>query len=90
MLQALPQLHTFAVSLCRDHDRANDPAQQALMLACANLDKFKAGSSMEAWLFTILRNQYYTEHRKRWREVEDGDEAPHSRRSAPSVSQLFR
>jgi RNA polymerase sigma-70 factor (ECF subfamily) len=71
MLDAMPHLHKFAVSLCRDFDRANDLTQQTLLRACANIDKFKAGSNMIAWLFTILRNEYYSEYRKRRREIED-------------------
>jgi RNA polymerase sigma-70 factor (ECF subfamily) len=71
MLAAMPQLRTFAISLCRDRDRANDLTQEAFLLALTNIDKFKAGSNMTGWLFTILRNQYYTDHRKRRREVED-------------------
>ena len=73
MLEAMPQLRTFAISLCRDRDRANDLTQEAFLLAWSNIEKFKAGSNMMGWLFTILRNQYYTDHRKRRREVEDVD-----------------
>ena len=73
MLEAMPQLRTFAISLCRDGDRANDLTQEAFLLAWSNIEKFKAGSNMMGWLFTILRNQYYTDHRKRRREVEDVD-----------------
>jgi RNA polymerase sigma-70 factor, ECF subfamily len=73
MLEAMPRLRLFALSLCRDPDRANDLAQEALLRACANIDTFRAGSNMSNWLFTILRNQYYSEHRKRHWEVEDVD-----------------
>src|SRR5215204_5132368 len=73
MLEALPQLRRYAMSLCRDRDKANDLTQEALLRACVNIDKFKAGSSMVAWLFTILRNQHYSEYRKQQREVEDVD-----------------
>jgi RNA polymerase sigma-70 factor (ECF subfamily) len=75
MLDAMPQLHRFAMSLCRDFDRANDLTQQTLLRACANIDKFMAGSNMIAWLITILRNEHYSECRKRRREVEDIDGA---------------
>jgi len=73
MLEALPQLRSFAVSLCRDPDRANDLAQETLLRAYANIGKFKTGSNMAGWLFAILRNQYYTDYRKYHREVEDID-----------------
>jgi RNA polymerase sigma-70 factor (ECF subfamily) len=71
MLGAMPHLRKFAMSLCRDVDRSNDLTQQTLLNACANIEKFRPGSNMIAWLFTILRNQYYSECRKRRREVED-------------------
>jgi RNA polymerase sigma-70 factor (ECF subfamily) len=73
MLDAMPQLHKFALSLCRDFDRANDLTQQTLLRAWASIDKFEAGSNMIAWLSTILRHEFYSEYRKRRREVEDID-----------------
>ena len=73
MIEAMPQLHRFAMSLCRDRDRANDLTQAALLRACVNIDKFKAGSSMVAWLLAILRNQHCDTYRKQQREVEDID-----------------
>jgi RNA polymerase sigma-70 factor (ECF subfamily) len=73
MLDAMPHLRKFAMSLCRDVDRSNDLTQQTLLRACANIETFQPGSNMIAWLFTILRNQYYSECRKRRREVEDVD-----------------
>jgi RNA polymerase sigma-70 factor (ECF subfamily) len=71
----MPHLRSFAISLCRDRDQANDLTQEALLRACANIDKFKPGSNMEGWLFTILHNHYCSEYRKRRREVEDIDGA---------------
>jgi RNA polymerase sigma-70 factor (ECF subfamily) len=73
MLAAIPRLRAFAMSLCRDPDQADDLAQEALLRAWANVHRFETGSNMSAWLITILRNQYYTEYRKRRREVEDVD-----------------
>jgi RNA polymerase sigma-70 factor (ECF subfamily) len=73
MLAAIPQLKSFAISLCRDRDLANDLAQQTFLRAYTNLDKFKPGSNMVGWLSTILRNEYYSDYRKRRREVEDVD-----------------
>jgi RNA polymerase sigma-70 factor (ECF subfamily) len=73
LVGAMPHLHKFAMSLCRNSDQASDLTQQALLRACANIDKFEPGSNMAAWLFTILRNEYYSERRKRHREVEDVD-----------------
>lgn len=66
-------LRAFAVSLCADRDRADDLVQETLFKAWNHLDSFKEGTNLKAWLFTILRNTYFSERRKRKREVEDAD-----------------
>jgi len=73
MLAAVPSLRAFAISLCGDVDRANDLVQETLLRAWSHLDSFEPGTNMSAWLFTILRNHFRTEYRKRRREVEDAD-----------------
>jgi RNA polymerase sigma-70 factor (ECF subfamily) len=71
MLATVPSLRVFAMSLCRNVDRADDLVQETLLRALTHIDSFQAGTSLPAWLFTILRNAFRSEHRKRWREVED-------------------
>ena len=66
-------LRAFGVSLCGDKDRADDLVQETLFKAWNHLDSFKEGTNLKAWLFTILRNTYFSERRKRRREVEDAD-----------------
>jgi RNA polymerase sigma-70 factor, ECF subfamily len=73
MLAAVPNLRAFAISLCGSVDRADDLVQETLLRAIANIDSFQPGTNMSAWLFTILRNQFRSEYRKRRREVEDID-----------------
>src|SRR5918997_2415248 len=73
MLAAVPSLRAFAISLTGNRDRADDLVQDTLMRAWANIDRFERGTNLEAWLFTILRNLFHTEYRKRRREVEDSD-----------------
>ena len=73
MLAAVPKLRAFAISLCGKVDRADDLVQETLLKALANIDSFEPGSNMPAWLFTILRNLFRSEYRKRKREVEDGE-----------------
>lgn len=75
LVTSIPSLRAFAVSLCGDRTFADDLVQEALVKAWSNLDKFREGTNMRAWLFTILRNVFYSEHRKRRREVEDVDGA---------------
>jgi RNA polymerase sigma-70 factor, ECF subfamily len=73
VLVAVPSLRAFAISLCGNVDRADDLVQETLLRALANIDSFEPGSNMPAWLFTILRNLFRSEYRKRRREVEDAD-----------------
>lgn len=73
VLTAVPKLRAFAISLCGNVDRADDLVQETLLRALANIDSFQRGTNMSAWLFTILRNHFHSEYRKRRREVEDGD-----------------
>ena len=73
LVAQIGSLRAFAVSLCGDRDRADDLVQETLFKAWNHLDSFKEGTNLKAWLFTILRNTYFSERRKRKREVEDAD-----------------
>lgn len=73
LLAAIPNLRAFAMSLCGNPSRADDLAQETLMRAWHKIETFEDGTNLKAWLFTILRNVYYSELRKRKREVEDAD-----------------
>jgi RNA polymerase sigma-70 factor (ECF subfamily) len=73
MLAAVPQLRAFARSLARNWDLADDLVQQTMLRACDKLHLFQPDSSMIGWLTTILRNLFYSECRRRRREVEDVD-----------------
>jgi RNA polymerase sigma-70 factor, ECF subfamily len=75
LIAVIPNLRAFAVSLCGNPDRADDLVQETLVKAWGNLDSFVEGTNLPAWLFTILRNFYYSEYRKRRREVADPDGA---------------
>lgn len=72
-IAAIPTLRAFARSLCGNAVRADDLVQETLSKALNKIDSFQEGSNAQAWLITILRNQYYSEGRKRRREVEDGE-----------------
>jgi RNA polymerase sigma-70 factor (ECF subfamily) len=73
MLAAVPSLRAFGISLSGSVDRADDLVQETLLRAISNIDSFEPGTNMSAWLFTILRNLFRSEYRKRRREVEDAD-----------------
>ena len=71
LLAATPRLRAFAVSLTGRTPLADDLVQETLAKAWANMDMFTPGTNFIAWLYTILRNQFYSELRKSKREVED-------------------
>jgi RNA polymerase sigma-70 factor (ECF subfamily) len=73
LIGTIPNLRAFAVSLCGNPDRADDLVQETLVKAWSHLGSFAEGTNLAAWLFTILRNIYYSEYRKRRREVSDSD-----------------
>ena len=73
LLAAIPSLRAYAFSLTNSWDRTDDLVQDTITRAWAGIGRFERGSNLNAWLFTILRNQLYSTHRKRRREVEDPD-----------------
>ena len=73
LIGAIPSLRAFAYTLTYDLDRSDDLVQDTLVRAWTKADSFTRGTNLTAWLFTILRNLFYSEQRKRKREVEDAD-----------------
>lgn len=73
LVAQIGNLRAFGVSLCGDRERADDLVQETLFKAWNHLDSFEEGTNLKAWLFTILRNTYFSERRRRKREVEDVD-----------------
>lgn len=73
LLAAVPGLRAFAISLSGQADKADDLVQDTLLRALANLHRFERGTNLNAWLFTILRNLFHSQYRKRRREIEDPD-----------------
>ena len=68
MLAALPSLRAFALSLSGRPDRADDLVQETVMKAWGAHASFIPGTSLRAWLFTIMRNRFLTNCRKSARE----------------------
>lgn len=73
LIREIPNLRAFAASLSGSMQLADDLVQDTLLKAWGNSDKFEPGTSLRAWLFTILRNTYYSLYRKRGREVQDSE-----------------
>lgn len=69
MLELIPFLRAFARSLCGNPEMADDLAQETLVKAWQARNMFQAGTNLKAWLFTILRNQFYSDRRRAWRQA---------------------
>jgi RNA polymerase sigma-70 factor, ECF subfamily len=69
LVTLLPNLRAFAISLCGEVDRADDLVQETLLKAWKHLDTFAEGTNLRAWLFTILRNTFFSEIRRRRDEI---------------------
>lgn len=65
----LPALRAFARTFCKNPNDADDLVQETMLKGIANLDKFKPGTRLKSWLFTIMRNTFYTQIRVRNRET---------------------
>lgn len=64
MVALIPSLRAFARGLCGNRELADDLAQEAMMRAWAAHASFTPGTNFRAWMFMILRNQFYTTMRK--------------------------
>ena len=83
MLRSIPSLRAFAISLTGNIDQADDLVQEAMVRGLTYINQFQPGTNIQAWLFTILRNQFHTFYRKRRLEVEDPDGGTAARLAVP-------
>lgn len=60
-----PSLKSFAYNLTKDNEEAKDLYQETAFRAMTNRDKFKAGTNLKAWLFTIMKNIFINNYRKK-------------------------
>lgn len=64
LVETIPQLRAFARSLCGRRDVADDLVQETMMKAWQSRERFQTGTNLKAWLFAILRNEYFSSHRR--------------------------
>lgn len=79
ILASLPALRAFARSLTGNASAADDLLQDTVVNALANTDKFDLRTSIRPWLFTILRNRFYSDMRRKKVAaivVQSGDDLP--------------
>ena len=75
LLALIPFLRAFARSLTGNQEGADDLAQETLVKAWQSRATFIPGTNLKAWLFTILRNQFYSDRRRAWRQAPWDQEA---------------
>ncbi|MCX7588736.1 sigma-70 family RNA polymerase sigma factor [Phenylobacterium sp. 58.2.17] len=75
LVKLIPHLRAFARTLAGDPASADDLAQDAMMKAWDARNSFQMGTNMKAWTFMILRNQFYSEKRRSWRQSQLDQEA---------------
>ncbi len=75
LVALIPHLRAFARTLCGDAAAADDLAQDATLKAWDARSSFQMGTNMKAWTFMILRNQFYSEKRRSWRQSQLDQEA---------------
>ena len=68
LVALIPPMRAFARSMCGDFSHAEDLAQEAVLKAWQSRASFTPGTNMKAWTFMILRNQFYSEKRRSWRQ----------------------
>lgn len=70
----LPDLRAFSRFLCRDRETADDLVQNTILAALDKQDQFVPGTNLKGWLFTIMRNRFYSDlrtQRRRPTSIED-------------------
>lgn len=75
LITLLPDLRAFSRFLCRERQAADDLLQNTVATALAKQHQFESGTNLKAWLFTIMRTQFYSELRSTRRRMNLLDEA---------------
>ncbi|HXY58197.1 MAG TPA: sigma-70 family RNA polymerase sigma factor [Methylocystis sp.] len=73
VVKEIPYLRAFAIAMTGNHASADDLVQETLVKAWSHHASFAEGTNLRGWLVTILRNTYFTEYRRRQREVQDSE-----------------
>ena len=75
LVTLIPHLRAFARTLTGNPTSADDLAQDAMLKAWDARGSYQMGTHMKAWTFMILRNQFYSDRRRSWRQVQLDQEA---------------
>jgi len=69
-------LKPFAITLTRDNEAAKDLIQETLYRALANKEKYNVGTNIKAWLYTIMRNIFINNYRRKSKQSTIFDSTP--------------
>jgi RNA polymerase sigma-70 factor (ECF subfamily) len=69
-------LKPFAITLTRDNEQAKDLLQETFYRALANKDKYNVGTNIKAWLYTIMRNIFINNYRRKSKQQTIFDSTP--------------
>jgi RNA polymerase sigma-70 factor (ECF subfamily) len=87
-------LKPFAFTLTRDNEAAKDLMQETLYKALANRDKYNVGTNVKAWMYTIMRNIFINNYRRRSRQQTIFDNTPneflldHAQTAVPNTAEV--
>ena len=76
LLENTDFLKPFAITLTRDHETAKDLMQETIFRALANRDKYNVGTNIKAWLYTIMRNIFINNYRRKAKQNTIFDSTP--------------
>lgn len=85
----MPALRVYARSLTKNRFEADDLVQEALIRAIEKSEQFQAGTNLRAWIFTILRNCFYSAYAKRRRESAGSDDCVASQATGNADTQIW-
>lgn len=69
-------LRPFAITLTRDSEAAKDLLQETMYRALANREKYNVGTNIKAWLYTIMRNIFINNYRRKAKQQTIFDNTP--------------
>jgi len=58
-------LNAFAYNLTKNQEDAKDLYQETTLRAIKNREKFNPGTNFKAWMFTIMKNIFINQYRKK-------------------------